>query len=304
MAEKSGLRPPILGTSGLIPSPPVRTPASMTTPTLRKIETDDHLVSLWLSGRPVTTRRVYLAEATAFLLSLPGGLRAATTADVLIYAESITGAPATRARRISTLKSLLAFASRIAFTNTSLGSILRVPKITGRLHERLLDEAEVTGIIKEAASGRDQILVRLLYLSGLRISEAMGIRWIDLGPSGISVVGKGSRARTVAVPKDLLVELRSLRLASESETARVFKVAKGSPLSVRQARRIVSTAALEGIGRPASPHWLRHAHASIALEKGCPLHVLRDSLGHSSISTTSSYCGVRPGTGSGMYLVG
>lgn len=304
MAEKSGLRPPILGTSGLIPSPPVRTPASMTTPTLRKIETDDHLVSLWLSGRPVTTRRVYLAEATAFLLSLPGGLRAATTADVLIYAESITGAPATRARRISTLKSLLAFASRIAFTNTSLGSILRVPKITGRLHERLLDEAEVTGIIKEAASGRDQILVRLLYLSGLRISEAMGIRWIDLGPSGISVVGQGSRARTVAVPKDLLVELRSLRLASESETARVFKVAKGSPLSVRQARRIVSTAALEGIGRPASPHWLRHAHASIALEKGCPLHVLRDSLGHSSISTTSSYCGVRPGTGSGMYLVG
>lgn len=245
-----------------------------------------------------------MAEATAFLLSLPGGLRAATTADVLIYAESITGAPATRARRISTLKSLLAFASRIAFTNTSLGSILRVPKITGRLHERLLDEAEVTGIIKEAASGRDQILVRLLYLSGLRISEAMGIRWIDLGPSGISVVGKGSRARTVAVPKDLLVELRSLRLASESETARVFKVAKGSPLSVRQARRIVSTAALEGIGRPASPHWLRHAHASIALEKGCPLHVLRDSLGHSSISTTSSYCGVRPGTGSGMYLVG
>lgn len=288
----------------MILSPLIRTPASMTTPTLRKIETDDHLVNLWLSGRPVTTKRVYLAEAKAFLGTMPDGLRGTTTADVLVYAESITGAAATRARRISTLKSLLAFASRIGFTNTNLGTVLRVPRIAGRLHERLLDEAEVTGMIKEAASGRDRILVRLLYLSGLRISEAVGIRWIDLGPGGISVVGKGSRARTVAVPKDLLVELQSLRVVSEPDTARVFKAIKGTPLSVRQARRIVSTAALEGIGRPASPHWLRHAHASIALEKGCPLHVLRDSLGHASISTTSSYCGVRPGTGSGMYLVG
>lgn len=276
----------------------------MTTPTLRKIETDDHLVNLWLSGRPTTTKRVYLAEAKAFLASLADGLRGATTTDVLIYAESITGASATRARRVSTLKSLLAFASRVGFIATNLGMVLRVPKVIGRLHERLLAEAEVTDMIKEAATGRDRILVRLLYLSGLRISEAVGIRWIDLGPAGISVVGKGSRSRTVAVPKDLLVELRSLRVVSEAETARVFKVAKGKPLSVRQARRIVSTAAMEGIGRPASPHWLRHAHASIALEKGCPLHVLRDSLGHASISTTSSYCGVRPGTGSGIYLAG
>lgn len=288
----------------LIPSLPVRTPGSMTTPKLRQIETDEHLVNLWLSGRPTTTKRVYLAEATSFLDFLANGLRGATTTEVLIYAESITGASATKARRISTLKSLLAFASRIGFTATNLGMVLGVPKVIGRLHERLLAEAEVTDMIKEAATGRDRILVRLLYLSGLRISEAMGIRWIDLGPGGISVVGKGSRARTVAVPKELLVELRSLRATNESEATRIFKAVRGKPLSVRQARRIVSTAALEGIGRPASPHWLRHAHASIALEKGCPLHVLRDSLGHSSISTTSSYCGVRPGTGSGMYLVG
>jgi integrase/recombinase XerD len=108
----------------------------------------------------------------------------------------------------------------------------------------------------------------------------------------------------VAVPKELLVELRSLRLQNEAETGRIFRTVVGKPLSVRQARRIVSTAAMEGIGRPASPHWLRHAHASVALEKGCPLHVLRDSLGHASISTTSRYLGVRPGTGSGMWLVG
>jgi integrase/recombinase XerD len=276
----------------------------MTTTTIRKIETDDHLVNLWLSGRPATTRRVYSAEAGAFVAMLPGGLTGATTADVLVYAESIRGASATRARRISTLKSLLGFAAKVGFTATNLGTVLRVPKITGKLHERLLDEGEVREMIREAACGRDRTLLRLLYFSGLRISEAVGIRWIDLGPAGISVVGKGSRARTVAVPKELLVELRGLRGANEPEGARIFKTVFGSPLSVRQARRIVSTAAMEGIGRPASPHWLRHAHASVALEKGCPLHVLRDSLGHASISTTSRYLGVRPGTGSGMWLVG
>ena len=228
----------------MIPSPPVRTPGSMTTPTLRTIATDEHLVKLWLSGRPVTTRRVYLAEATSFLDFLANGLRSATTADVLVYAESITGASANRGRRISTLKSLLGFAAKVGYTSTNIGTVLRVPKIIGRLHERLLAESEVTGMIKEAASGRNRILLRLLYLSGLRITEAVGIRWIDLGPAGISVVGKGSRARTVAVPKDLLVELRSLRLVNEADTTRVFKVAKGTPLSVRQARRIVSTAAV------------------------------------------------------------
>lgn len=303
MAENVALRPPISRVSSLIPAPLVRTPSSMTTPTLRKIETDDHLVNLWLSGRPATTKRVYKAEATAFLGSLPDGLRAATTTDVLLYAEAITGAPATRARRISTLKSLLGFAAKVGYVNTNIGTVLRVPKSICRLHERLLDEAEVAGMIKEASSGRDRILVRLLYISGLRISEAIGIRWIDIGPAGISVIGKGSRARTVAVPVELLVELRSLRGHNETDTSRVFKSVKGTPLSVRQARRIVSTAAMEGIGRPASPHWLRHAHASVALEKGCPLHVLRDSLGHASISTTSKYLGVRPGTGSGMWLV-
>lgn len=268
-----------------------------------RIETDEQLVNLWLSGRPATTRRVYRAEAVAFLGSLPDGLRVATTADVLLYAEAITGAPATRARRVSTLKSLLGFAAKVAFISTNLGMALRVPKVTGRLHERLLDEVEVGEMIKEAATGRDRILLRLLYVSGLRISEAIGVRWIDLGPGGISVVGKGSRARTVAVPKELLVELCSLRHHDEPDTSKVFKSMRGTPLSVRQARRLVSTAAMEGIGRPASPHWLRHAHASIALEKGCPLHVLRDSLGHASISTTSRYLGVRPGSGSGMYLM-
>ena len=272
--------------------------------TTRRIQSDTQLLNLWLSGRPATTKRVYLAEAKVFLEALPAGLAEATAADVLLYAQSITGAASTRARRISTLKSLLTFAAKVAYTPVNLSDVLKVPKVTGKLHERLLDEGEVAEMIKEAAPGRDRALLRLLFIGGFRISEALTIRWIDIGPAGISVVGKGAKARTVAVPKELLVELQNLRQAGEPEGARVFRTSKGSPLSVRQARRIVSTAAMEGIGRPASPHWLRHAHASVALEKGCPLHVLRDSLGHASISTTSKYLGVRPGTGSGMWLAG
>lgn len=87
---------------------------------------------LWLSGRPPTTRRVYSTEAAAFFGSLTNGLTRATSADVLLCAESITGASATRARRISTLKSLLGFANKVGYTLTNLGTVLRVPLGTTR----------------------------------------------------------------------------------------------------------------------------------------------------------------------------
>jgi integrase/recombinase XerD len=295
MAENGTLRPPIFGIF------PVVSRARRRSRRVR-IEADSRLIELWLAGRPDSTRRVYRAEAQAFLASLPGGLGDASAADVLLYMESVTGAPATRARRISTLKSLLAFAGKLGATPTNLGTVLRVPRVTGRLHERLLEVGEVEAMIKEATSARDRALIRLLYLSGFRIAEAVGIRWIDVRLTAITVVGKGARARTVAVPAEVTNELRALRGPRESETARVFKSVKGTPLSIRQARRVVSNAALEAIGRPASPHWLRHAHATVALEHGCPLHVLRDSLGHSSIATTSRYLTVRPGMGSAEYV--
>jgi integrase/recombinase XerD len=264
---------------------------------------DQDLMTLWLSGRPETTRRAYLAEAKALLGSLPNGLTGATQVEIVTYLSNHSGsAPASRARRISAIKSLLRFAARMGHTTTDLGTVLKIPRVTNRLHERILDQEEVADLIKEASNGRDRTLMKFLYISACRISEAVGIRWVDLGPTGVTVIGKGSKIRTVALPKDILDELRRLRGASDRDEAHVFRSCRGGKLSVRQARDIVSTAAAEALDKKVSPHWLRHAHASHALSAGAPLHLVKATLGHSSLASTAIYLSVRPDVGSGMYL--
>lgn len=267
-----------------------------------QIINDEELVNLWLSGRPQTTRRAYQADGEWFLRALPRGLRGTTVVDVLTAAQQIEGAPATRARRVAAIKSLLTFAFRVGYLEANFGRVLRCPARPVRLHERLLDTDDVAKIVREAAPGRDRLLVKFLYFSGARIAEAVSLRWRDLGVASVTVIGKGSRTRMIPVPTTIVVELRMLRRAGDPDDAPVFQSRGGRELSVRQARRIVSAAAREVVERPVSPHWLRHAHACHAIENGAPIHYVRETLGHASLATTSKYLGVRPGRGSSEFL--
>ncbi|HYQ91573.1 MAG TPA: tyrosine-type recombinase/integrase, partial [Candidatus Competibacteraceae bacterium] len=70
-----------------------------------------------------------------------------------------------------------------------------------------------------------------------------------------------------------------------------------------QVHRIVRAAARRaGLTMPVSPHWLRHAHASHALERGAPIHLVQQTLGHASVATTGVYLHARPGDSSALYL--
>jgi integrase/recombinase XerD len=74
-------------------------------------------------------------------------------------------------------------------------------------------------------------------------------------------------------------------------------------LTSSQAERIVRAAAQRaGLKAPVSPHWLRHALASHRLDRGCPIHVLQQTLGRSSLATTSRYSHARPGDSAGLYV--
>ncbi len=83
----------------------------------------------------------------------------------------------------------------------------------------------------------------------------------------------------------------------------MFRSRKGGHLGACQAWRIVRDAAARaGVDGAVSPHWLRHAHASHALERGAPVALVRDTLGHSSVSTTNGYLHARPNDSSARYL--
>ena len=83
----------------------------------------------------------------------------------------------------------------------------------------------------------------------------------------------------------------------------VFRSRKGGHLNRRQAERIVEAAAARaGLAAGVSPHWLRHAHATHALERGAPIHLVQATLGHASVATTGRYLHARPTDSSAKYL--
>ena len=121
----------------------------------------------------------------------------------------------------------------------------------------------------------------------------------------VAVWGKGEKERVVLITAGTWRELAALRPADARPDAPVFRSRHGRPLSPSQAWRVVKAAAVRaGLEKaPAfSPHWLRHAHASHALDRGAPVSLVREGLGHASLVTTSRYTHARPGDGSSRYL--
>lgn len=261
---------------------------------------DTHLVSLWLAGRPASTVRVYEPVATAFLGGIPSGLQETTVADVVAYIEGLMGEASTRARLVSTIKSLLSFAWRTGYTAFNVGRAIRCVRVPSKLHEKIMDEATVKDVVGEAVCDRDRALLRLLYASGVRLSEALGLCWKDVEKTRVHVVGKGTKSRTVVVPESVTADILALRGTAEKSDP-VFVSRLGKRLSDRAGREAVYKAAREA-GVKVSPHWFRHAHASHALDHGAPIHVVQRGLGHDNVATTSKYLHVRATAGASQYL--
>jgi len=275
----------------------------MATSDLSGVCDDLSLVSQWLRGRPDSTKRAYEPVALAFVKAC-GPLKEATVERVTAYVEGLQGEPATRARLVSTIKSLLSWGWRTGYLAANVGRSIRCVKVPSKLHGKLLSEDEVLSLVRAAPQGgRDHALLVLLYVSGLRISEAMSLNWGDLRGNHVSVTGKGTKSRTVLIPASAADLLRSLQEGVQQPRQKPIFVSAttGDRLGVRAAREAVYKAALR-VGDRLPPHWLRHAHASHALDNGCPIHIVQQGLGHASVSTTSKYLHVKPGVGPSQWL--
>ena len=272
---------------------------------------DEHLVGLWLSQKSVNTRAAYMADTAKFMahLRVRGlGIRQATLADIQGYVDTIEGAPATKARRVSSMKSLLSFAYRTGYVAFNVGKAIVVPKVPNDLAERILTEEQVIRMISVVKPGRDQVLIRLLYVSGLRVSEVEGLRWKHVhlgdGEARLTVHGKGGKTRHILLTATVTQQLEALRGDDYKDDDAVFLSRTRKPLRKRDIRRVVAKVAkTAGLKQAVSPHWMRHAHASHALDRGAPIHLVQQDLGHASLTTTSRYVHANPADGSARYLL-
>src|ERR1035438_9909849 len=176
--------------------------------------TEEQLIGLWLHGKSANTIRAYRRDIAAFRAFIGKPIRLAYLGDLQRYADALQGSPASCARRLLVVKSLLSFASRMGFTQFNIGAAIRPPRPDDRLAERILDERQVFALL-DAVEGHpcDHALIRLLYNGGLRVSEAVSLQWRNLVDGIVNVRGKGGRTRVVRLSRGTWAELQALRPA-------------------------------------------------------------------------------------------
>lgn len=275
-------------------------------PDLAKVSGDDLLLRSWLHNRGENTRRAYERDARAFMAYAGKPLGEVVLDDLQAWFDCLDGSDATRRRKLSAVKSLLAFGATMRVLPTDEGAAFRLERARDTLHERILPEEDVARMIDSETDPRRHALLRVLYVLGLRISEACGLTWRDMTrrqQGGIaSIFGKGAKTRSVVVPAKLWKELVALRVDKRPD-APVVPGHEGGPLHVKAADRIVKRAARRaGLSSAVSAHWLRHACCSHSQDRGAPPHVVQAQLGHASLATTTRYSHVREGDGAGKYL--
>lgn len=268
---------------------------------------DATTLALWLHGRSAGTVRAYGSDARAFLAHAAKPIGAVTVGDVQAFADSLAGlASASQARKLSAVKSLLSYAHRLGYVPFNVGAAIKLPAIKATLAERIMGEADVHRLLALEPDARNAAMLRLIYVAGLRISEVCGLSWRDLQPRDeagqATIYGKGGKTRVVLLPASIWRALVGFRGEAGPE-APVFVSQRRGQLDPSAVHRVVKAAAARaGLSADVSAHWLRHAHASHALDRGAPIHLVQATLGHASVATTGRYLHARPNDSSARYL--
>ena len=176
-----------------------------------------------------------------------------------------------------------------------------IPAVTqGRAHvsqhlsRRLpyyLTPPEVHLLIEAAVNERDRLMIRLLWETGVRISEGVAVKLTDVNREGIRVLGKGNIERVVFVQEGLVAAI--LFFAQEASLGRddyLFSSRRGGHITKQRADQIIRQAArTAGLERNVHAHLFRHGYAINFLNCGGRLDALQEQLGHRDINTTRIY---------------
>lgn len=236
------------------------------------------------------------AQAERLGVTAWSGLRAEQL-QTLVGAEHRRGLTAgALGATVSAWRSFFRFLARdgsIA-VNPALG--VRSPKLRRKLPQ-VLDADEVGALVEfptdDPDAVQDRAMLELLYSSGLRVAELVGVRWRDLDAAEgmLRVTGKGSKTRIVPVGRHALAALAALReQTSPHEDAPLLLSRRGRPLSTNGVReRLKRRAREQGVWKRVYPHLMRHSCASHLLESSGDLRAVQELLGHADIGTTQIY---------------
>jgi len=274
--------------------------------------TDSELVELWLkqrARRSEQTERVYRHEVERFLVAIGKPLRAVTAMDMQAYAEQLETLqfkpgkklkPASRARALSTIRSLFSFAHKTGYLTFNVSQVVELPKAPATTEFNFITAPEAQALLEALRPRlRDYAMGALLLKTGLRVSECSKLNLSDVyqdgsGHYGLKVIGKGEKVRRVKLTPDVLnviaAYLRESDRALDGSEAPLFLNRFGKRLSTVSMWKVVTAGAERaGITKHVTPHTLRHSFATLAVVGGATLSQVQAACGHSDIRTTQRY---------------
>ncbi len=211
-------------------------------------------------------------------------------------------APRSVARAVAAVRGFFRFLVLDRRLDSSPADDLRPPRAWPALPSFLSIEDVDTLIARPDVSTtlgiRDRAMIELLYATGLRVSELVGVRLADLhlDEHYLTCIGKGSKERLVPIGEQATDWIRKYTARARRDllkgraSPRLFLNARGGPLSRVGFWKILKQYALKaGLPRTLSPHVLRHSFATHLLERGADLRAIQLMLGHADLSTTQIY---------------
>ncbi len=264
--------------------------------------------ALWLedglSKNTLAAYRSDLMQFDAWLVERKSALLRAQEAEVQGYlAARFAGSKATSAnRRLTVLRRFYRWALREhRLTHdpcVNIESAKQAPRFPKTLSEAQVEALLAAPDVDTPLGLRDRTMLEVLYATGLRVSELVGLRTFEVGMSEgvVRVMGKGSKERLVPLGQVAVEwieryvrEARAAILKGQLADA-LFVTARGGPMSRQMFWNLIKRHALAAqIKTPISPHTLRHAFATHLLNHGADLRVVQLLLGHSDIGTTQIY---------------
>jgi integrase/recombinase XerD len=277
------------------------------------LEAEEHLS--WLAaerGRSANTLSAYRRDLVQYVAWLDGtALDRVRPEDLERYVAHLRGegkAPASIARAVVAVRGLHRFLAEEGDAERDPGADVATPRVPRGL-PKALSEEEVTTLLGAVAgwdgrARRDRAILEVLYGTGMRISELVGLSLgdLDLEEGLVRAFGKGSKERVVPLMgmslramQDWLApsgrgELTPERWARRGDAEAVFLNLRGGRLTRQGAWGIIRHhGGRVGLGDRLTPHVLRHSCATHLLDHGADIRVVQELLGHASISTTQVY---------------
>ena len=200
-------------------------------------------------------------------------------------------------RKLASIRSFFKFLFREKYIKANPADSIFTPKLDKELPE-FLDYKKTVKLVTspklDTVMGlRDRAIFEVLYSTGIRVSELVGLNRdnVDLISGSIKVRGKGKKERIALLGKESQKALRNyLREADPKDTKAVFMNKNGTRLTDRSVRRMMDKYVKEcSIEQNISPHSIRHSFATHLIENGADLRSVQELLGHKNLSTTQIY---------------